>query len=121
MTELPNRIAFAGADVVSREFWLSRNLESEDVGFCYVQYVNIIPQTSTVRCFVVLPVNFEIGPLSCGSLQKQRNNMSLRPVMLADYSSRAAGIKVAKRQHRPAVGSGVPIESTLQGQLCLAI
>src|SRR6266481_1434647 len=124
LRHLPNlfyRVALARADVIGVEPRQLHFLQGKQVCLGDIQYVHVIAQTGTVRCRIIRSVDFEVFPPTGSRLQQQRNDVRFWVVSFAPMSLTSASIEVAKYNHAPAIGRGVPFQNVFEYKFAFAI
>ena len=85
---LTNGVAYAVAEVENVALAaVIEILHSKNMGLCKVGNVDIVTDTSSVRCIVVSSINGDCFTLAVWHLKNKRNEVAFRVVCLADYAA----------------------------------
>src|SRR5215472_13550143 len=112
--DFPHRISLAQSDVVCRHASNLHPLQRKNVCCRNVGNMNIVADTSAVGSIVVIAVDLEIGPMTRGRLQQQRNNVRLRPMIYSRSRGRSRSVEIAEGNDSPAIGGRIPSEHPLE-------
>ena len=121
---LPHRAAAPGAEVqVEAGRSLAERRQGQQVCLSQVEDVNVVSHRGAVRRGVVGPEDRQRIAATVRRLDRQRDEVRLRRMILADVAVGigAGGVEVAQRRVAEAVGLSVPAQHSLDGQLGLAV
>src|SRR5258708_9384056 len=86
-----------------------------------IQYMHVVAKASPIWSVIIITEDVEMIALASCCLQKQRNDVGFRAMILAQGGSGSAGVKVTKSYYRPSIGPTVPIQDSFQHQLGFAV
>ncbi len=114
---LANAESVAVAEVADEFLSGFETMQGQKMSFRKIENVDVIANTGSVRSGVVGTKDGNVGALSGGSLQDERNQVRLRMVGFAEFDGRAGGIEVAKAGVAKTVDLMEPREHALDEEL----
>ena len=86
-----------------------------------IEDVDVIANTSSIRCVVIGSVDFDVRFFTERHLQHSRNEMRLRPMVLAEFLGCAGGIEIAQANKFQPVNFVVPAQHFLEHEFGFAV
>src|ERR1700738_44090 len=108
-----NAIAAAGAEIVNELVTLAQSLEHKNMRAGEVAHMNVITDAGAIGCGIVGSEDRNVFALSERNLQRKRNQMRLRHMVLAKIAGGSRGVKIAEARIPQAVDTVKPGEHLL--------
>src|ERR1700687_1296799 len=108
-----NAIAPPGAEIVDELVALAQSLEHQNMGAGQITHVNVIADTGAIRGGIVGAEDGDVFTLSERDLQRERNQVRLRHMVLSQIAGGSRGIEIAETGVAQAVNAVKPGEHLL--------
>src|SRR5215467_6147805 len=108
-------------EVVDETVFFLERFQDEKVGSGEVAHVNVVADAGAVRRRIVGSENGELRPLAEGYLERQRNQVRFRMVILALIVGRASHVEIAQRGVAQTVNAMEPFQHLLYQQFGFAV
>src|SRR6266568_4578435 len=119
-----NRVPAPGAQVQrSTLLPFEQVQEPEDMCFGQVCDVDVVSDRCAIGCGIVRAINFQIGSFSKSSLNRERDEMRLRLMGLADFTLWVSACRIEIPQGKPAqpVRFAIPVQNALDYALRFSV